>query len=804
MPYRCSHNVSQQCPADAHKKLHSFTAGVQELLGGDTGPVGRLCDVHRRIAQCSVCGACAARYSSGPRNREVTAGVDFWPEWRPLTAPAVATLARRSAALPTDHDQFHPNLTALICDGCRRSVTTLNKEAKEKTARTARLVATEAARKAAVDAAQRPDSGVGVGAGVGAGAEPPAARTRRAAGTAAACERTTRAPRARAQVRPACLVLCLRRAAWSHSFVPQTYETVREAAYALGIKLPRGTVRLAQFKSLPLDEARRCVDCIGHSWTAVRRQCRWVAKVDRTKGLASGTGADGESGFLAASNAQHKQIARNMLAKICEIEDKVALGERAVVACSHGSNRSFLIVNLYFQKTYDLNYEQVRQLMTEHRGGLDGPLHHVHLRDEPSEYLRPEFRHASRQNVALTTRCSHESRWLGGLQYVNLVAHAAVSRDDKIDSDDDQPDMRSSSSENESSSDESESDAEDCGLIRQLRSMAPSRKLRGRTVPIAVRPVSEAADSRQANDDTGRPPAPARVPRPKAAIVIDCRVDTRSVAMVCQEKDCHCVAHTQFMVPAAAAKPPAPRQAWEASGSGRGARGRGGRRGGRGSRGKQAARGCAKGGRSKKDVQDRYAAGKTWQDRYAANGRKAEAEQEAGPEAGPEAGAKAQAQAHGKEDFEEEKEDPGWGEPPAEPKAKKGKNVRISGILHMSKKMLASLVKSLRQIKGLWHVPAYFRQYKSGAATKSKAMRREADVYAEYYIARHRGDLAVCVVLLVPRVVGVHVRSADRALLCHGAAQGPRCGAGGGTRRAARSNERTARRQACRARRGQG
>jgi len=203
---------------------------------------------------------------------------------------------------------------------------------------------------------------------------------------------------------------------------------VREASYALNVKLTR-RVAIGQFDQLPVDVARDCVDCIGHSWDYHQRRVQhWHYKVDETKGLASGTSADVESGFAAASLRQHKPIARNMLAKVREIEIKLAHGEKAVVACNHGSNRSFLIVNLYMQKTYDISYEQVRQLMTSHRGVADGPLTHERMLDEPKEQLRSEFCHRTRVPVPLTTRFNHHRRWHPvGLEYVDLVATSCTA-----------------------------------------------------------------------------------------------------------------------------------------------------------------------------------------------------------------------------------------------------------------------------------------------------------------------------------------------------------------------------------------
>ena len=83
----------------------------------------------------------------------------------------------------------------------------------------------------------------------------------------------------------------------------------------------------------------------------------------------------------------------------------------AVVACNHGSNRSFLIASLFLPKWHKLSYEQVRQLMTRHRDGPDGPLLHSDRRNEPKEFLREEFCHQDRDDAPLMTRTNHLMRW---------------------------------------------------------------------------------------------------------------------------------------------------------------------------------------------------------------------------------------------------------------------------------------------------------------------------------------------------------------------------------------------------------
>jgi hypothetical protein len=114
-----------------------------------------------------------------------------------------------------------------------------------------------------------------------------------------------------------------------------------------------------------------------------------------------------------------------------DIEDRVTCDGEAVVACSHGSNRSFFMVNLYFQKRFDLSYEEVRQLMTAHRGLKDGPLHHSTSAAEPPEFLKRKFTHSTRPSVPLSKRYIHEARWnVPGLEYSDLLAYMRVEDGD--------------------------------------------------------------------------------------------------------------------------------------------------------------------------------------------------------------------------------------------------------------------------------------------------------------------------------------------------------------------------------------
>jgi len=172
-------------------------------------------------------------------------------------------------------------------------------------------------------------------------------------------------------------------------------------------------------------EQRECVDCIGHRWWQ-NRQGNWKNELCASLGIGSGT-LDAESGFVNCSEAQLKTLARGLLRKVQEIEDRVASGDPVVVACNHGSNRSFFVVNLYFQKWHNLSYEQVRQLMTEPREGPDGPLKHARSQAEPREWLHERHRHHGRQHVPLMTRVSSENRWMPiGVEYSDIAPVAKL------------------------------------------------------------------------------------------------------------------------------------------------------------------------------------------------------------------------------------------------------------------------------------------------------------------------------------------------------------------------------------------
>lgn len=62
----------------------------------------------------------------------------------------------------------------------------------------------------------------------------------------------------------------------------------------------------------------------------------------------------------------------------------------------------------------------------------------------------------------------------------------------------------------------------------------------------------------------------------------------------------------------------------------------------------------------------------------------------------------------------------------------------------MAKDRLARIVVSLRKIANGFPVPARFRHYKQRKG-KHRQVQREDDVYATYFVERHRGDHDVCV-----------------------------------------------------------
>ena len=149
-----------------------------------------------------------------------------------------------------------------------------------------------------------------------------------------------------------------------------TYEATRQRAYARQVTLRR--VQVAQFDNLDQEAQRKAVDCIGHVWKPCpNKRGKWLSTKCANLGLVSGAGnVDAESGFvqLKPGDPVLVKLVRGILAKVEEIEDKLAAGETAVVACQHGSNRSVFVVNLFHQKCHNLDYETVRQLMCQHRG----------------------------------------------------------------------------------------------------------------------------------------------------------------------------------------------------------------------------------------------------------------------------------------------------------------------------------------------------------------------------------------------------------------------------------------------------
>jgi hypothetical protein len=133
---------------------------------------------------------------------------------------------------------------------------------------------------------------------------------------------------------------------------------------------------------------------------------------------------DAECGFTMANPKQAAILGQNMLAKIGEIEEQVALTGGAIVACSHGSNRSFLIANMYHQKQHAVSYETVRHLMCQHRGVQDGPLVCASSVHEPPEFLKGDCCHRTRPRVPVSTRKNHTKRWgIRGVEYTALLVY---------------------------------------------------------------------------------------------------------------------------------------------------------------------------------------------------------------------------------------------------------------------------------------------------------------------------------------------------------------------------------------------
>ena len=106
--------------------------------------------------------------------------------------------------------------------------------------------------------------------------------------------------------------------------------------------------------------------------------------------MKSGCGnIDPECGVAAASQKQLVPLARNLLRFVNEIELKVLSGSKEVfVACQNGTNRSFLVANLYYQKAHDIDYETTRQLMTNTREDLSAPLYTCATGNEGYEFAR--------------------------------------------------------------------------------------------------------------------------------------------------------------------------------------------------------------------------------------------------------------------------------------------------------------------------------------------------------------------------------------------------------------------------------
>lgn len=265
---------------------------------------------------------------------------------------------------------------------------------------------------------------------------------------------------------------------------------MREKAYLKQIKLAR-VLKVAQFTELSNEEQRNCVDCIGHRWVPGQRKGTWRAIRCSAQSLASGTSIDAECGFVQCTPKQLHQLATNIVRKVSEIEARVSCYGHATIACSHGSNRSFLIANLYYQKQHSLGYEEVRQLMTTHRGVKDGPLYHPTSQSEPSEFLRKEFAHDSRPAVPVTTRFNHENRWQPiGLEY------GAYEDADLGDSD-------------------SDSSSDDGGYASDSSAVLAAESLRPEIVLPTVLPVSP-----RAAPEPAAPEAPTPAPAPESGLCV--------------------------------------------------------------------------------------------------------------------------------------------------------------------------------------------------------------------------------------------------------------------------------------------
>jgi hypothetical protein len=513
---------------------------------------------------------------------------------------------------------------------------------------------------------------------------------------------------------------------------------------------------VAQFTELDQDDQRACVDCIGHRWVPGHRIGQYKAIVSQQHSLASGTMVDAESGFVNCSHRQLETLASNILDKITEIEHRVAVDGVAVVACNHGSNRSFFLANLYYQKHFGLSYEEVRQLMTVHRLVKDGPLVHSSSTAEPIEFLRAEFAHDTRPPVPLTTRYNHERRWAPiGLEFEALRA---------VQNAQDTP-VCSSDSESESEcSDTAAATSKPCiadAIVARMQGLDVDGTATA-TVSVVRRDSMSQTDPVLVTDacvcDACWPAAvlPGTVPGAFAGAAANCVAAERRARV--QERRV-LVPGSRPLVLSQPAPPPL----------GGGPQKRKnylyvpvGRFGGRGSRGRYRPRGAGPVARGRgrghgpgrgRAVQWAAAAPATNDEQRSLVGGWDDDRSDGPAEPVPPPRRTGVFASADREDEEEEarldaaaarelEEGAVRGavarraqEPPVQQKAR--------GLMALSKAGLFKVVGALKKIAGAFPLPRQFREYKH-RRDKQSALRKEADRYAEYYEARFKGDLSRC------------------------------------------------------------
>jgi hypothetical protein len=79
------------------------------------------------------------------------------------------------------------------------------------------------------------------------------------------------------------------------------------------------------------------------------------------------------------------------------------------------------------------------------------------------------------------------------------------------------------------------------------------------------------------------------------------------------------------------------------------------------------------------------------------------------------------------------------GKPPPPPEPAKANGIKALGT-----RVMGAIITAYQQVTRSFPIPSRFRKYKE-AKNKTRAMRREDEVYAEWFVARHRGDHDVCV-----------------------------------------------------------